>query len=103
MSLFLSCPDNQNDSLSDQEDHRPGFSMPSISSSSSFDAQDTDGSSQTSKFAMYNSVSQKLMVMGKKRSWDISQLTVVIVFITEKAYLFKVNTEFYTVLLIVSY
>ncbi|XP_061602599.1 cap-specific mRNA (nucleoside-2'-O-)-methyltransferase 1 isoform X1 [Cololabis saira] len=53
---------SQNDSLSDQEDHRPGFSMPSISASSSFDAQDIDGSSEaTSKFSMYNSVSQKLM------------------------------------------
>lgn len=54
-------PDSsQNDSLSDQEDHRPGFSMPSISS---FDAQDTDTSTQApSKFSMYNSVSQKLMV-----------------------------------------
>ncbi|CAN9507442.1 unnamed protein product [Ophioblennius macclurei] len=52
---------SQNDSLSDQEDHRPSFSRPSVSSSSSsFDAQETD--SQTpSKFSMYNSVSQKLM------------------------------------------
>ncbi|XP_028996841.1 cap-specific mRNA (nucleoside-2'-O-)-methyltransferase 1 [Betta splendens] len=51
---------SQNDSLSDQEDHRPGFSMPSISS---FDAQDTDTNSTQapSKFSMYNSVSQKLM------------------------------------------
>lgn len=48
---------SQNDSLSDQEDHRPGFSMPSIS----FNTQDSDASSQTSKFSMYNSVSQKLM------------------------------------------
>uniref|UniRef100_A0A1A8NGL2 Cap-specific mRNA (nucleoside-2'-O-)-methyltransferase 1 n=1 Tax=Nothobranchius rachovii TaxID=451742 RepID=A0A1A8NGL2_9TELE len=52
---------SQNDSLSDQEDHRPGFSMPSISSPS-FDAQDNDDSSQaSSKFTMYNSVSQRLM------------------------------------------
>uniref|UniRef100_A0A665T9Y8 Cap-specific mRNA (nucleoside-2'-O-)-methyltransferase 1 n=1 Tax=Echeneis naucrates TaxID=173247 RepID=A0A665T9Y8_ECHNA len=51
---------SQNDSLSDQEDHRPGFSMPSISSFD--DAQDTDSPTQTSsKFSMYNSVSQKLM------------------------------------------
>lgn len=60
------CVDSsQNDSLSDQEDQRPGFSMPSISSSSSsFDTQDNDAASQASaKFAMYNSVSQKLMVM----------------------------------------
>ncbi|MEQ2301426.1 Cap-specific mRNA (nucleoside-2'-O-)-methyltransferase 1, partial [Ameca splendens] len=52
---------SQNDSLSDQEDHRPSFSMPSISASPAFDAQDNDGSAQTSKFTMYNSVSQKLM------------------------------------------
>lgn len=52
---------SQNDSLSDQEDHRPGFSMPSISSSS-FDSQDTDAPTEaSSKFSMYNSVSQKLM------------------------------------------
>lgn len=58
--LVFFCPDSsQNDSLSDQEDHRPGFSMPSIS----FDSQDTDAASDNSKFSMYNSVSQKLMVM----------------------------------------
>uniref|UniRef100_A0A3Q1CXZ6 Cap-specific mRNA (nucleoside-2'-O-)-methyltransferase 1 n=1 Tax=Amphiprion ocellaris TaxID=80972 RepID=A0A3Q1CXZ6_AMPOC len=52
---------SQNDSLSDQEDHRPGFSMPSISSSS-FDSQDIDAPTEaSSKFSMYNSVSQKLM------------------------------------------
>ncbi|XP_062267285.1 cap-specific mRNA (nucleoside-2'-O-)-methyltransferase 1 isoform X1 [Platichthys flesus] len=54
---------SQNDSLSDQEDQRPGFSMPSISS---FDGQDTDAPSDNpsdnpAKFTMYNSVSQKLM------------------------------------------
>uniref|UniRef100_A0A8D0AVR6 Cap-specific mRNA (nucleoside-2'-O-)-methyltransferase 1 n=1 Tax=Sander lucioperca TaxID=283035 RepID=A0A8D0AVR6_SANLU len=49
---------SQNDSLSDQEDHRPGFSMPSISS---FDDQDTDPSNASANFSMYNSVSQKLM------------------------------------------
>lgn len=49
---------SQNDSLSDQEDHRPGFSMPSISS---FDDQDTDAKQTSSSFSMYNSVSQKLM------------------------------------------
>uniref|UniRef100_A0A7N6F616 Cap-specific mRNA (nucleoside-2'-O-)-methyltransferase 1 n=1 Tax=Anabas testudineus TaxID=64144 RepID=A0A7N6F616_ANATE len=50
---------SQNDSLSDQEDHRPGFSMPSVSS---LDSQDTDTTTQnSSKFSMYNSVSQKLM------------------------------------------
>ncbi|XP_013867007.1 cap-specific mRNA (nucleoside-2'-O-)-methyltransferase 1 isoform X2 [Austrofundulus limnaeus] len=51
---------SQNESLSDQEDHRPGFSMPSISSPS-FDSKDNDDATQTSKFSMYNSVSQKLM------------------------------------------
>lgn len=51
---------SQNDSLSDQEQNRPGFSMPSISS---FHAEDTNTPSQnSSKFSMYNSVSQKLMV-----------------------------------------
>lgn len=49
---------SQNDSLSDQEDHRPGFSMPSISS---FDDQDNDAKQTSSSFSMYNSVSQKLM------------------------------------------
>ncbi|XP_028295572.1 cap-specific mRNA (nucleoside-2'-O-)-methyltransferase 1 [Gouania willdenowi] len=53
---------SQNDSHSDLEDHRPGFSRPSISSSSSsFDTQDTDATPQTSKYLMFNSVSQKLM------------------------------------------
>lgn len=46
---------SQNDYLHDQEDEKPSFS-----STSSFDDQD---SSQTSSFSMYNSVSQKLMVM----------------------------------------
>ncbi|KAM3603437.1 uncharacterized protein V6R79_022484 [Siganus canaliculatus] len=50
---------SQNDSLSDQDDHRPGFSMPSISS---FDDQAAPDTTQTSStFSMYNSVSQKLM------------------------------------------
>ncbi|XP_023256255.1 cap-specific mRNA (nucleoside-2'-O-)-methyltransferase 1 [Seriola lalandi dorsalis] len=50
---------SQNDSLSDQEQQRPGFSM---SSMSSFDAADADTPTQAaSKFSMYNSVSQKLM------------------------------------------
>lgn len=47
---------SQNESLSDQEDQRPGFSRPSRSS---FDDQDTTQTS--SSFSMYNSVSQKLM------------------------------------------
>lgn len=61
------CPDSsQNDSLSDQEDHRPGFSMPSISS---FDDQDADATQASSNFTMYNSVSQKLMVMCWNLTW----------------------------------
>ncbi|KAK5852953.1 hypothetical protein PBY51_006784 [Eleginops maclovinus] len=48
---------SQNDSLSDQEDQRPGFSMPSVVS----DDQDNDPSQASSDFSMYNSVSQKLM------------------------------------------
>lgn len=55
----LSAQDSShNESHSDQEDHRPSFSMPSIS----FNTTDSDTSCQTSsKFSMYNSVSQKLM------------------------------------------
>uniref|UniRef100_A0A8D3DRQ6 Cap-specific mRNA (nucleoside-2'-O-)-methyltransferase 1 n=1 Tax=Scophthalmus maximus TaxID=52904 RepID=A0A8D3DRQ6_SCOMX len=53
---------SQNESLSDQEDHRPSFSMPSISSFDGPDA-DTPAEDAASKFSMYNSVSQKLMVM----------------------------------------
>ncbi|XP_056284572.1 cap-specific mRNA (nucleoside-2'-O-)-methyltransferase 1 isoform X2 [Pseudoliparis swirei] len=49
---------SQNDSLSDQEDQRPGFSMPSISS---LDDQDTDPTQASSDFSMYNTMSQKLM------------------------------------------
>ncbi|XP_068580711.1 cap-specific mRNA (nucleoside-2'-O-)-methyltransferase 1 [Cebidichthys violaceus] len=49
---------SQNDSLSDQEDQRPGFSMPSISS---FEDQDPDPTQASSDFSMYNTVSQKLM------------------------------------------
>ncbi|XP_076612888.1 cap-specific mRNA (nucleoside-2'-O-)-methyltransferase 1 [Chaetodon auriga] len=49
---------SQNDSLSDQEDHREGFSRPSVSS---FDDQDSDTTQTPSSFSMYNSVSQKLM------------------------------------------
>ncbi|XP_076027780.1 cap-specific mRNA (nucleoside-2'-O-)-methyltransferase 1 [Genypterus blacodes] len=53
---------SQNDSLSDQEDQRPSFSMPSLS----LDAQTTDDptddpTESSSKFSSYNSVSQKLM------------------------------------------
>ncbi|XP_051909412.1 cap-specific mRNA (nucleoside-2'-O-)-methyltransferase 1 isoform X2 [Hippocampus zosterae] len=48
---------SQNESLSDQEEARAGFSMPSIS----VHAKDADSPPQGSKFSMYNSVSQKLM------------------------------------------
>ncbi|XP_019729268.1 cap-specific mRNA (nucleoside-2'-O-)-methyltransferase 1 isoform X1 [Hippocampus comes] len=48
---------SQNESLSDQEEPRAGFSMPSIS----VHAKDADSPPQGSKFSMYNSVSQKLM------------------------------------------
>ncbi|KAM9778051.1 cap-specific mRNA (nucleoside-2'-O-)-methyltransferase 1 isoform X2 [Syngnathus typhle] len=48
---------SQNDSLSDQEEPRAGFSMPSVSAH----AGDADSPPQDSKFSMYNSVSQKLM------------------------------------------
>ncbi|XP_072298705.1 cap-specific mRNA (nucleoside-2'-O-)-methyltransferase 1 [Eucyclogobius newberryi] len=55
----LSAQDSsQNESLSDQEDHRPSFSMPSLS----FNTTDADPETQASnQFSMYNSVSQKLM------------------------------------------
>lgn len=72
--MVSSCPDSsQNDSPSDQEDHRPSFSMPSISAASS-NPQDNDDSDQaSSNFSMYNSVSQKLMVIkSKPRYLDIA-------------------------------
>ncbi|XP_075872897.1 cap-specific mRNA (nucleoside-2'-O-)-methyltransferase 1 [Nelusetta ayraudi] len=47
---------SQNDSLSDQDDHRPGFS-----SRTSVDDQDSDAKQTSSSFSMYNSVSQRLM------------------------------------------
>ncbi|XP_071388376.1 cap-specific mRNA (nucleoside-2'-O-)-methyltransferase 1 [Centroberyx affinis] len=56
--LSTSQDSSQSDSHSDQEDHRPGFSMPTIS----HNAPDADSPTESSsKFAMYNSVSQKLM------------------------------------------
>uniref|UniRef100_A0A7N8YBD1 Cap-specific mRNA (nucleoside-2'-O-)-methyltransferase 1 n=1 Tax=Mastacembelus armatus TaxID=205130 RepID=A0A7N8YBD1_9TELE len=59
---------SQNDSLSEQEDHRPGFSMPSISS---FGSQDTNTpTDNSSKFSMYNSVSQRLMAKMGFREGD---------------------------------
>ncbi|XP_033932248.1 cap-specific mRNA (nucleoside-2'-O-)-methyltransferase 1 [Pseudochaenichthys georgianus] len=50
---------SQNDSFSDQEDQRPGFSMPSVIA----DDPDNDPTQNdaSSDFTMYNSVSQKLM------------------------------------------
>ncbi|XP_061667490.1 cap-specific mRNA (nucleoside-2'-O-)-methyltransferase 1 isoform X2 [Syngnathoides biaculeatus] len=48
---------SQNESLSDQEEHRAGFSMPSVPVC----AGDADSPPHNSKFSMYNSVSQKLM------------------------------------------
>ncbi|XP_077566986.1 cap-specific mRNA (nucleoside-2'-O-)-methyltransferase 1 [Stigmatopora nigra] len=48
---------SQNESLSDQDEPRAGFSMPSVSA----DGGDADSPPQDSKFSMYNSVSQKLM------------------------------------------
>lgn len=48
---------SQNDSLSDQDDHRAGFS-----SRASVDDQDNDVKQTSSSFSMYNSVSQRLMV-----------------------------------------
>lgn len=58
--FFSFLDSSQNDSLSDQDDQRPGFSMPSISSC---DDQDNDPTQASSNFSMYNSVSQKLMVI----------------------------------------
>lgn len=48
---------SQNDSLSDQDDHRPGFS----SRTSADDQEDSDAKQTASSFSMYNSVSQRLM------------------------------------------
>ena len=54
-------PDSsQSDSHSDPEDHRPGFSMPSISQNAS--AADDSKQDDADKFSMYNRVSQRLMV-----------------------------------------
>ena len=59
LSVDLSVLDSsQNDTLSDQDDHRPGFA-----SRISYDDQDTGATQTSSSFSMYNSVSQKLMVM----------------------------------------
>uniref|UniRef100_A0AAR2JC39 Cap-specific mRNA (nucleoside-2'-O-)-methyltransferase 1 n=1 Tax=Pygocentrus nattereri TaxID=42514 RepID=A0AAR2JC39_PYGNA len=55
--------DVQSESLSDAEDHRPSFSKPTASQNS----QSNDATQGSSKFSMYNSVSQKLMAkMGFK-------------------------------------
>ncbi|KAL7865054.1 hypothetical protein AOLI_G00164740 [Acnodon oligacanthus] len=54
---------SQSESLSDAEDHRPSFSKPAASQNS----QSNDATQGSSKFSMYNSVSQKLMAkMGFK-------------------------------------
>ncbi|XP_072553168.1 cap-specific mRNA (nucleoside-2'-O-)-methyltransferase 1 [Salminus brasiliensis] len=54
---------SQSESLSDAEDHRPSFSKPAASELT----QGNEASESSSKFAMYNSVSQKLMAkMGFK-------------------------------------
>ncbi|KAM6954069.1 cap-specific mRNA (nucleoside-2'-O-)-methyltransferase 1 [Aplochiton taeniatus] len=56
--LSTSQESSQSDSHSDPEDHRPGFSMPTISQN----ASTSEGpESPDQKFSMYNSVSQKLM------------------------------------------
>ncbi|CAB1340109.1 unnamed protein product [Coregonus sp. 'balchen'] len=57
--LTTSQDSSQSDSHSDPEDHRPGFSMPTISQNAS--ATDDAKQSDANKFPMYNSVSQKLM------------------------------------------
>ncbi|XP_056150595.1 cap-specific mRNA (nucleoside-2'-O-)-methyltransferase 1 [Lampris incognitus] len=56
--LSTSQDSSQSDSHSDQEDHRPGLSMPTISNNASAMDKPTQSSS---KFSIYNSVSQKLM------------------------------------------
>lgn len=54
---------SQSESLSDAEDHRPSFSKPSDSQN----ASGSEGPESSSKFSMYNDVSQKLMAkMGFK-------------------------------------
>ncbi|KAG9347247.1 hypothetical protein JZ751_004814 [Albula glossodonta] len=50
---------SQSDSSSDPEDHRPGFSMPSLSQHAVQSGEPEQASSN--KFSIYNSVSQKLM------------------------------------------
>lgn len=68
----FSFPDSsQNESLSDQEEPRAGFSMPSIS----VHAKDADSPPEGSTFSMYNSVSQKLMVTLRTlyTTWDYQE------------------------------
>lgn len=57
--LTTSQDSSQSDSHSDPEDHRPGFSMPSISQNAP--AADDLKEDETAKFSMYNNVSQRLM------------------------------------------
>uniref|UniRef100_A0AAR2J4I4 Cap-specific mRNA (nucleoside-2'-O-)-methyltransferase 1 n=1 Tax=Pygocentrus nattereri TaxID=42514 RepID=A0AAR2J4I4_PYGNA len=62
-SKHLSKTADSSESLSDAEDHRPSFSKPTASQNS----QSNDATQGSSKFSMYNSVSQKLMAkMGFK-------------------------------------
>lgn len=59
MFVVVLSDSSQSESLSDVEDHKPSFSRPSDSQN----AQSSDASDQSSsKFPMYNTVSQKLMV-----------------------------------------
>uniref|UniRef100_A0A672MA78 Cap-specific mRNA (nucleoside-2'-O-)-methyltransferase 1 n=1 Tax=Sinocyclocheilus grahami TaxID=75366 RepID=A0A672MA78_SINGR len=53
-TLHSSHDSSQSESLSDVEDHKPSFSRPSNS-------QNAEGNEASSKFSMYNRVSQKLM------------------------------------------
>lgn len=56
--MFLT-DSSQSESLSDGEDQRPSFSKPSVSN----DASGGEASQSGNDFSMYNSVSQKLMVI----------------------------------------
>lgn len=57
---YVLLPDSsQSESLSDAEDQRPSFSKPSASQN----ASSSEASQSSANFSMYNSVSQKLMVI----------------------------------------
>lgn len=65
--LYASFADSsQSESLSDAEDHRPSFSKPAGSQNT----ENNEASQGSSKFSMYNSVSQKLMVMCRHTHTD---------------------------------